>query len=134
MRRKGNLSNDSFLTQEEIDALLGKKEQPEEHSSFKGRESLGFDTKDEEYRNLDLILDFPLVLSVRLGEIKKSIKEIRRMVPGMVLELDHPINDSLEVYVGDKLIARGEVVVIQEHFGIKITGIIDPVDRINRLR
>jgi flagellar motor switch protein FliN/FliY len=95
---------------------------------------LGFDTKDEEYRNLDLILDFPLVLSVRLGEIKKSIKEIRRMVPGMVLELDHPINDSLEVYVGDKLIARGEVVVIQEHFGIKITGIIDPVDRINRLR
>lgn len=127
------MSNDSFLTQEEIDALLGKKEQSEEYSSFKEKVSLKFD-QDEEYRNLDLILDFPLVLSVRLGEIKKSIKEIRRMVPGMVLELDHPINDSLEVYVGDKLIARGEVVVIQEHFGIKITGIIDPVDRINRLR
>ena len=52
----------------------------------------------------------------------------------MVLELDHPVNDSLEIYVGDKPIARGEVVVIQEHFGIKITGIIDPVDRINKLR
>jgi flagellar motor switch protein FliN/FliY len=133
MRRKGNLSNDSFLTQEEIDALLGKKEQSEEYSSFKEKVSLKFD-QDEEYRNLDLILDFPLVISVRLGEVKKSIKEIRRMMPGMVLELDHPVNDSLEIYVGDKPIARGEVVVIQEHFGIKITGIIDPVDRINRLR
>jgi flagellar motor switch protein FliN/FliY len=133
MRRKGNLSNDSFLTQEEIDALLGKKEQSEEYSSFKEKVSLKFD-QDEEYRNLDLILDFPLVISVRLGEVKKSIKEIRRMMPGMVLELDHPVNDSLEIYVGDKPIARGEVVVIQEHFGIKITGIIDPVDRINKLR
>ncbi len=122
------MSKDSFLTQEEIDALLGKKEQPAEHSSFK------VDSRDEEYRNLDLILDFPLVLSVRLGEIRRNIKEIRRMAPGMVLELDHPISDSLEVYVGDKLIARGEVVVIQEHFGIKITDIIDPVDRINKLR
>jgi len=127
------LSNDSFLTQEEIDALLGKKEQSEEYSSFKEKVSLKFD-QDEEYRNLDLILDFPLVISVRLGEVKKSIKEIRRMMPGMVLELDHPVNDSLEIYVGDKPIARGEVVVIQEHFGIKITGIIDPVDRINKLR
>ncbi|MGI6318125.1 MAG: hypothetical protein GX263_06320 [Firmicutes bacterium] len=127
------MSNDSFLTQEEIDALLGKKEQSEEYSSFKEKVSLKFD-QDEEYRNLDLILDFPLVISVRLGEVKKSIKEIRRMMPGMVLELDHPVNDSLEIYVGDKPIARGEVVVIQEHFGIKITGIIDPVDRINKLR
>ena len=128
------MANDSFLTQEEINALLGEKEQPEEYPSSKEKVSLKFAPNEEEYRNLDLILDFPLVLSVRLGEVKKSIKEIRRIIPGMVLELEHPIHDPLEIFVGDKLIARGEVVVIQEHFGIKITGIIDPVDRINKLR
>ncbi|HHT46371.1 MAG TPA: flagellar motor switch protein FliN [Firmicutes bacterium] len=126
--------NDSFLTQEEIDALLDKKEQPEDCPTIENEPFLSLDNSDEEYRNLDLILDFPLTLSVCLGEVKKSIKEVCKISSGTVVELDHFINDPVEVFVGGKLIARGEVVVIQEHFGIKITHIIDPVDRIRKLR
>lgn len=131
--------NDGFLTQEEIDALLDKKEQPEEcpaeeYPPITNEAFLSFDNSDDEYRNLDLVLDFPLTLSVCLGEVKKDIKEVCRVSSGAVVELDHSINDPVEVFVGGKLIARGEVVVIQEHFGVKITHIIDPVDRIKKLR
>jgi len=112
-----------FLSQEEIDALLGKKDQTAAPSV----------NEEESPPNLALILDFPLVLSIRLGEVKKNLVEVRKITPGSVVELDRGINDPVEIYTGGKLIARGEVVVIGENFGIKITHIIDPVERIKKL-
>ncbi|MDO9536565.1 MAG: FliM/FliN family flagellar motor switch protein [Bacillota bacterium] len=123
---------DGFLSQEEIDALLGKKDQTG-NSSVKDIKIDTSDNEEESPPNLALILDFPLVLSIRLGEVKKNLNEVRKISPGVVVELNRGINDPVEIYTGGKLIARGEVVVIEENFGIKITHIIEPVERIKKL-
>jgi flagellar motor switch protein FliN/FliY len=84
--------------------------------------------------NLKLILDVPLEVTVELGSTRMRIKEILELGVGSVIELDKLASDPVDVYVNGKLIARGEVVVIDESFGIKITDIISPIDRVNTLQ
>ncbi|MBQ9610901.1 MAG: flagellar motor switch phosphatase FliY [Lachnospiraceae bacterium] len=74
--------------------------------------------------NIDLIMDVPLDVSVVLGRTKKSIKEILEFAPGTIVELDKLAGEPIDVMVNQKLVARGEVVVIEESFGIRITDII----------
>lgn len=85
-------------------------------------------------RNLDLILDVPLEFSVVLGESRKSIKDILSLGVGSVIELNKMTDEPLEIYVNGKLIAEGEVVVINESFGIRITNILSREQRIRNLR
>ncbi|WP_313468938.1 flagellar motor switch phosphatase FliY [Carnobacterium sp.] len=85
-------------------------------------------------RNLDLIMDVPLQFSVVLGENKKTIKDILALGTGSVVELDKMTDEPLQVYVNGKLIAEGEVVVINESFGIRITNILSQEQRIKNLR
>lgn len=84
--------------------------------------------------NLKLILDVPLEVTVELGSTRMRIKEILELGVGSVIELDKLASDPVDVYVNGKLIARGEVVVIDESFGIKITDIISPMDRVSTLQ
>ncbi|HUX47522.1 MAG TPA: flagellar motor switch protein FliN, partial [Desulfosporosinus sp.] len=84
--------------------------------------------------NLNLILDVPLQISVELGRTKKTIKEILEMGPGSVIELDRLAGESVDMIVNGKLIAKCEVVVINETFGIRITDIVHPAERMNSLR
>jgi flagellar motor switch protein FliN/FliY len=79
-------------------------------------------------------MDVPLQVTVELGNTKMRIKEILELGVGSVIELDKLASDPVEVYVNGRLIARGEVVVIDETFGIKITDIVSPVERINNLQ
>jgi len=118
---------EGFLTQEEIDALLNQKGQENGSTS---EEKLPAEELPE---NLELILDFPLKVSVQLGKVKKKLREIRQLSPGMVVELERPINEPVDIYVGGKLIARGEVVVVDENLAVKITHIVEPVERIKKL-
>jgi flagellar motor switch protein FliN/FliY len=74
--------------------------------------------------NIDLIMDVPLEVSVVLGRTRKSIKEILEFAPGTIIELDRLAGESIDVMVNQKLVAKGEVVVIEESFGIRITEII----------
>lgn len=74
--------------------------------------------------NIDLIMDVPLEVSVVLGRTRKSIKEILEFSPGTIIELDKLAGESIDVMVNQKLVAKGEVVVIEESFGIRITEII----------
>ncbi len=85
-------------------------------------------------RNIDLILDVPLRISVILGRSKKPIREVLGLVPGSIVELEKLANEPVEILVNGKLIAFGEVVVINENFGVRINSIITPVERINNLR
>lgn len=85
-------------------------------------------------KNLDLIMDVPLDFSVVLGESKKTIKDILSLGTGSVVELDKMTDEPLEIYVNGKLIAEGEVVVINESFGIRITNILSQEQRIRNLR
>lgn len=84
-------------------------------------------------RNLDLIMDVPLQFSVMLGESKKTIKDILSLGTGSVVELNKMTDEPLEIYVNGKLIAEGEVVVINESFGIRITNILSKEQRIKHL-
>lgn len=84
--------------------------------------------------NIDLLLDVPLGLTVELGRTKKTIREILSLGPGSVVELDKLAGETVDILVGGKLIAKGEVVVIDENFAVRITDIISPMDRLNSLR
>lgn len=84
--------------------------------------------------NLDLILDVPLDLSVILGRSKRTIKEILSLNTGSVIELDKLTEEPLEILLNGKLIATGEVVVINENFGVRITNILSQKQRISNLR
>ena len=85
-------------------------------------------------RNLELIMDVPLEFSVILGKTKRTIRDVLSLSPGSVVELDKLAEEPLEVYVNGKLIANGEVVVINESFGIRITNIISATERVKNLR
>lgn len=85
-------------------------------------------------RNLDLIMDVPLEFSVVLGKTKKTIEEVLALGAGSVVELNKLADEALEVYVNGKLIAHGEVVVINENFGIRITQILSKEQRVRGLK
>lgn len=85
-------------------------------------------------KNIDLILDVPLDISVVLGRTKKSIQDILNLGTGSLIELDKLAEEPVEILVNGKQIALGEVVVVDENFGIRITNILSSVERIKRLR
>jgi len=85
-------------------------------------------------QSLDFILDIPLRVTAELGRAKMSIREILELGQGSVIELSKLAGEPLEVLVNDKLIARGEVVVVNEKFGVRLTDIISPVERIEQLK
>ncbi len=85
-------------------------------------------------RRLDVLLDVPLDVTVELGRSRMSIQELLALSPGSVVELDKIAGEPLDIVVNDRLIARGEAVVINDKFGIRITDIISKSERIARLR
>jgi len=85
-------------------------------------------------QSLDFILDIPLKVTVELGRSRMAIRDILGLAQGSVVELAKFAGEPLEVLVNEKLIARGEVVVVNEKFGIRLTDIISPVERIEQLK
>jgi flagellar motor switch protein FliN len=85
-------------------------------------------------QSLDFILDVPLKVTVELGRAKLPIRDILQLAQGSVVELTKFAGEPLEILINDKLIARGEVVVVNEKFGVRLTDIISPVERIEQLR
>ena len=83
---------------------------------------------------LDLLLDVPLQITVELGQTQRTVRELLEMAPGTVVELDRLAGEPVDLLVNGRLIARGEVVVIDENFGIRITDIVSPGERLRRLR
>ena len=80
--------------------------------------------------NLDRILDIYVPVTVRLGQTDMSIDAVLALANGSVIELDRLASDPVDILVRDKLIARGEVVVVEENFGVRITSILDAEERI----
>ncbi|HML86993.1 MAG TPA: flagellar motor switch phosphatase FliY [Methylomusa anaerophila] len=84
--------------------------------------------------NIGLILDVPLQVTVELGRTRKLIREILELAPGSVVELDKLAGEPVDILVNGKMIAKGEVVVIDENFGVRITDIVSQIDRVNNLQ
>ncbi len=88
---------------------------------------------EERVRSLDRILDIPMQVTVELGRARMPIKEVIQLGQGSVIELAKPAGAPLEVLVNNKLIARGEVVVVDEKFGIRISEIVSLSERVEGL-
>ncbi len=89
--------------------------------------------EQESSSQLDFILDIPLELSVELGRTKMLVNNLLQLGQGSIVELNKLAGEPLEVYINRKLIARGEVVVVNEKFGVRLTDIITPMDRVKSL-
>lgn len=86
------------------------------------------------HTNLDLLLDISLSVTVELGRTKKQIRDILELGPGSIVELDKLAGEPVDILVNNKLIAKGEVVVIDENFGVRVTDIISPSERVKNLQ
>jgi len=144
------------LSQEEIDALLAAASEAEdEEQEETGHDSVTHDserviasrvefesmepTKSASEQldvqgNVSLILDVPMEVTVELGRTRRLIKEILTMTPGTVVELDRQAGEPVDILVNGRLLARGEVVVIDENFGVRISEIVSRAERLASLR
>lgn len=84
--------------------------------------------------NLDVILDVPVTLALEVGRTRIPIRNLLQLNQGSVLELERGAGDPLDVYVNGTLIAHGEVVVVNDRFGVRLTDVVSPAERIRRLR
>lgn len=98
--------------------------------SSDGAETRGVKTEP----NLEMVMDIPVTLSLELGHTRMCVRELLQLTQGSVVKLDRPGGDPLDILVNGCLVARGEVVVINERFGVRITDIVSPEERIRRLR
>jgi len=84
--------------------------------------------------NLDVILDVPVTLAMEVGRTRISIRNLMQLNQGSVVELDRAAGDPLDVFVNGTLVAHGEVVVVNDKFGIRLTDVISPAERVRKLR
>jgi len=96
--------------------------------------ALAPEAKAAEQQNIDLLLDVSLPIVIELGRTSMKIQDILELGPGSVVELDKLAGEPVDVIVNDKPIAKGEVVVVEENFGVRITNLISPMERIKNLR
>ncbi len=136
------------MTQEEIDALINGTAVPEEAPTAPPpaiKKSLDnvimpelSDEADMMHEDLDpkleLLYDLQLPVSIELGRTNMLIRDILRLGRGSVVEFDKLVSEPVDVLINGKKVAEGEVVVIDKHFGIRITTLIDPSDRIRSIK
>jgi flagellar motor switch protein FliN len=119
---------------EDLDALGDIKNIDETDSEDKGGEDIEEAAASTgETKSLDLILDIPLTVAVELGRSKMLINDLLQLGQGSVIELTKLVGEPLEVLVNQKLVARGEVVVVNEKFGIRLTDIVSPMERVQSM-
>ncbi|MCP3762002.1 flagellar motor switch phosphatase FliY [Domibacillus sp. A3M-37] len=88
---------------------------------------------EHEARNLNMLFDIPLQVTVELGRTNRNVKDILELTSGSIIELDKLAGEPVDVLVNNRLVAKGEVVVIEENFGVRITNIASPADRLKNL-
>ncbi len=111
-----------------------KTEEPESSEEI-GNEDGAQEEEEQADRgaDLDFILDIPLELSVELGRAKMLVNDVLQLGQGSIVELNKLAGEPLEIHINRKLVARGEVVVVNEKFGVRLTDIISPLERVRSL-
>ena len=131
--------SDDQDTMDEWAAALAEAEGTDDSSEVKVTELDELDDSKhelsgEEKRKLDTILDIPVTISMEVGRSKINIRNLLQLNKGSVVELDRVAGEPLDVLVNGTLIAHGEVVVVNDKFGIRLTDVISQVERIKKLR
>ena len=89
--------------------------------------------KKKEKYDIDFVLDIPLDVSVELGRVTMPVNDLLQLGPGSIIELAKLVGEPLHIYINNKMIAKGEVVVMDEKFGIRVTDITSPTERVKSL-
>ncbi|MFA7095475.1 MAG: flagellar motor switch protein FliN [Gammaproteobacteria bacterium] len=110
------------------------KEESYPRAQFEDLEPTPGTTPGGEDINLDVILDIPVTIAMEIGRTKISIRNLLQLNQGSVVELDRLAGEPLDVLVNGTLIAHGEVVVVNEKFGIRLTDVISPAERVKKLK
>lgn len=140
MSEEDNIDMDTFDAEKEMmEALAQEAAAKEQSAAAKKQEVTASSSQAPQLnsshdQNLNRILDIPLVLSAQLGNTRILIKDLLQLGPGSIVELDKLAGEPLEVLVNERLVARGEVVMVNEKFGIRLTDVISPTERVNKLR
>jgi flagellar motor switch protein FliN/FliY len=109
-----------------------KEQQASEESMDAGEDGSGIGL-DQDVRDLDFILDIPLELTVELGRTKMMVNDLLQLGQGSIVELNKLAGEPLEICINKKLVARGEAVVVNEKFGVRLTDIVSPIERVKSL-
>jgi flagellar motor switch protein FliN len=117
--------NEALVSEDEMKDILSDFTPEQESSSYSGRDSMP--------ENLDVILGIDLTATARLGKIEMPISQVLDIGPGSIIEVGQLVDDPVELLINGRLIARGDVVVVDEKFGLRITEIISPKERIESL-
>lgn len=119
------------------EALVAQMENMRADSLLEGRRENAADSTGHDVNldvNLDVILDVPVTLSMEIGRTRIPIRNLLQLNQGSVVELERAAGEPLDVYINGTLIAHGEVVVVNEKFGIRLTDVISPQERILKLK
>ena len=130
---EGAAADDSWshaLAEQAASANNGATFQPDHLEA----ESSGTASQGDANQNLDLVLDIPVTLSMEIGRTRIPIRNLLQLSQGSVVELDRLAGEPMDVMVNGTLIAQGEVVVVNDKYGIRLTDIISPTERIKRLK
>ncbi len=136
---KGGGTDQDKLAEEWAQALEAGEDIPEGKPLGKAAEKANFEELQQGRTangsaDLDFILDIPLEVTVEMGRTRMLINDLLQLGQGSVIELNRLAGEPLDILVNSKLVARGEVVVVGEKFGIRLTDIVSPMERVKRLR
>ena len=124
----------SLMSDQRAEQQIGAKAKanaPVQTASFSEFNDIGL--SQQHHRNLDMLLDIPLNVTVELGRTKQTVAEVLELTAGSIIELDKLAGEPVDVLVNHKLIAKGEVVVIEENFGVRVTDVVSQADRLKKL-
>ncbi len=149
----GNAGADSLLDQSEIDKVLKGARMDDEGGD------VSFDSSDDDFggiegpevkqadfqqlsstpvegemKNIELLMDVELPISIELGKTKMNIADILGLAPGSIVELDKLVGEPVDLLVNQRCVAKGEVVVVEENFGLRITQLVSPEERLRNLQ
>ncbi len=131
------LAAEATLSQDEMDDILsgfGPEGMEEESAGLESEDPASSPRTAVPQGNLDMVLDIQLEATARLGRVGMPVSEILNLGPGSIIEVGHLVDEPVELLINDKLVARGDVVVVDEKFGLRITEVISPMARIETLR
>lgn len=141
MSEDDNIDMDTFDAEKEMMEALAQEAAAKQQNATANTQEVATSSSSQtallnasQDQNLNRILDIPLVLSAQLGNTRMLIKDLLQLGPGSIVELDKLAGEPLEVLVNERLVARGEVVMVNEKFGIRLTDVISPTERVNKLR
>ncbi len=129
---------ESLLTPEEVESFRSDELSEIETTNFnenpEGVRMVNVRSVESNYRNLDVVLDIQVEATARLGSVEMPLSSVLSLGPGSIINIGHEVDKPIELYVNNKLIAKGDVVIVEEKFGIRITEIVSPQERIESLQ